>query len=82
MLVWVTLANDGRPARVTVSGLPSASTALNGISSTAPRCTVAALIAPMLGARLALFTTIGNTRVVVRGVPVPLPSSVAITVIG
>ena len=37
-------------------------------------------MSPMSGARLALPTTIGSTRWLTAGTPVPSPSSVAVTV--
>ena len=65
---------------MTVSGLPSTSPTSTGISSTAPLSTKALVMSLISGERLALLTTMGSTIWLVRGVPVPSPLSVAVTV--
>jgi hypothetical protein len=63
------------------SGLPSGSVTCTGSSSTAPRSTVWFTIEGTAGARLLLATRTVMVFVAPSGVPVPLPSSVAVKVI-
>jgi hypothetical protein len=75
--VGVNTAKRGRPSSASASALPSGSLAAIATSSVAPFCTWTAFSSCRTGARFALRTTSATSAVVVSGVPVPLPSSVA-----
>ena len=82
--VKVMKAGSGKPGislvALSVRALPSASTVLTVNCCVVPRARLKFCTGSTTGVRLRLSTVIGTVTVVVAGVPVPSPSSTAVSV--